>query len=267
MALPPSIVEAYQRDGVVVLRGLVTSATIADLARGVEANLAAPGPWANEYTPQGTTGRFFDDYVNWQRIEDFARHATTGPVPVAARELMGCTTARLFHEHVLVKEAETREVTPWHHDDPYYGIDGMDNVSIWIPLDPIPESVALRFIPGSHRWNRRFIPRRFADQSAYVDAAHDFEHLPPPEQLDGSAIVTTPVELGDAVAFHYRTLHSAPGTLGTAVTRRRAVSFRYVGDDARFATRPWRTSPPLDGNGLQPGDPLEDPRFPVVARA
>lgn len=267
MALPPSIVEAYQRDGVVVLRGLVTSATIADLARGVEANLAAPGPWANEYTPQGTTGRFFDDYVNWQRIEDFARHATTGPVPAAARELMGCTTARLFHEHVLVKEAETREVTPWHHDDPYYGVDGMDNVSIWIPLDPIPESVALRFIPGSHRWNRRFIPRRFADQSAYVDAAHDFEHLPPPEQLDGSAIVTTPVELGDAVAFHYRTLHSAPGTLGTAVTRRRAVSFRYVGDDARFATRPWRTSPPLDGNGLQPGDPLEDPRFPVVARA
>jgi len=267
MALPPSIVEAYQRDGVVVLRGLVTSATITDLARGVEANLAAPGPWANEYTPQGTTGRFFDDYVNWQRIEDFARHATTGPVPAAARELMGCTTARLFHEHVLVKEAETREVTPWHHDDPYYGIDGMDNVSIWIPLDPIPESVALRFIPGSHRWNRRFIPRRFADQSAYVDAAHDFEHLPPPDQLDGSAIVTTPVELGDAVAFHYRTLHSAPGTLGTAVTRRRAVSFRYVGDDARFATRPWRTSPPLDGNGLQPGDPLEDPRFPVVARA
>ncbi|MFM9112698.1 MAG: phytanoyl-CoA dioxygenase family protein [Actinomycetota bacterium] len=118
MALSPSIVEAYQRDGVVVLRGLVTSATIADLARGVEANLAAPGPWANEYTPQGTTGRFFDDYVNWQRIEDFAHHATTGPVPAAARELMGCTTARLFHEHVLVKEAETREVTPWHHDDP-----------------------------------------------------------------------------------------------------------------------------------------------------
>ena len=267
MPLSPSIVEAYQRDGVVVLRNLVSHETIADLARGVETNMASPGPWFNEYTPQSATGRFFDDYVNWQRIEDFARHATAGPIPLAARELMACSVARLFHEHVLVKEAETREVTPWHHDDPYYGIDGMDNVSIWIPLDPIPESVALRFIPGSHRWNRRFIPRRFADQSAYVDAAHDFEHLPPPDQLEGSAILTTPVELGDAVAFHYRTLHSAPGTLGTAVTRRRAVSFRYVGDDARFATRPWRTSPPLEGNGLQPGDPLDDPRFPVVARA
>ena len=46
---------------------------------------------------------------------------------------------------------------------------------------------------------------------------------------------------------------------------RRAVSFRYVGDDAVFAARPWKTSPPLEGNGLQFGDALNDPRFPVVA--
>jgi ectoine hydroxylase-related dioxygenase (phytanoyl-CoA dioxygenase family) len=265
--LDPSIVEAYQRDGVVVLKGLVSPETIAELADGVENNLRSPGPWANEYTPSGATGRFFDDYVNWQRIEQFARAGTTGPIPRAARELMGSKVARLFHEHVLVKEAETKEVTPWHHDDPYYGIDGMDNVSIWIPLDPIPDSVALRFIPGSHRWNTRYIPRRFADQSAYVDAAHDFVHLPTPEKLEHQATLSTPVAIGDAVAFHYRTLHAAPGTHGTGVTRRRAVSFRYVGDDARFATRPWKTSPPLEGNGLRPGDELNDPRFPVVARA
>jgi len=263
----PRDVEAYRRDGVVVLRGVVPAATLAALARGLEANMASPGPWANDYTPPGAPGRFFDDYVNWARIPEYAEAATRGPLPGIALALMGGRAARLFHEHVLVKEAGTREPTPWHHDDPYYGIDGMDNVSIWIPLDPIPDSVALRFIPGSHRWNRRFIPRRFADQSAYVEAAHDFEHLPTPDELDRAATVSTPVQVGDAVAFHYRTLHAAPGTAGTQVTRRRAVSFRYVGDDARFATRPWRTSPPLEGNGLRPGDPLEDPRFPVVARA
>ena len=265
--LTPGLVETYQRDGVVVLKNLVTPQVIEDLARGVEANMAAPGPWANEYTPQGSSGRFFDDYVNWQRFDDFSRHATDGPIPRAARDLMGTKVARLFHEHVLVKEAETKEVTPWHHDDPYYGVDGMDNVSIWIPLDPIPDSVALRFIPGSHRWNARYIPRRFADQSAYVEAAHDFVHLPSPEELERKATMSTPVSVGDAVAFHFRTLHAAPGTVGTAVARRRAVSFRYVGDDARFATRPWRTSPPLEGNGLRPGDVLDDPRFPVVAKA
>jgi ectoine hydroxylase-related dioxygenase (phytanoyl-CoA dioxygenase family) len=178
---------------------------------------------------------------------------------------METKTARMFHEHVLVKEAKTREVTPWHHDDPYYGINGMDNVSIWIPLDPIPESVALRFIVGSHLWDKRFIPRRFADQSAYVDQAQDFVTMPDQSELDNMQSITCPVGLGDAVAFHYRTLHAAPGTLGTEVNLRRAVSFRYVGDDAVFASRPWRTSPPLEGNGLSFGDQLDDLRFPIVA--
>lgn len=175
--------------------------------------------------------------------------------------------ARLFHEHVLTKEAETSEVTPWHHDDPYYGIDGMDNVSIWIPLDPISEEIALSFIVGSHHWNRRFIPRRFADQSEYVDSALNYVHLPSVDELGKEPIITCPVQPGDAVAFHFRTLHCAPGTAGHNVKRRRVVNFRYVDDDARFATRPWRTSPPLKGNGLRPGDVLNDPRFPIVARS
>ncbi|TSA54327.1 MAG: phytanoyl-CoA dioxygenase [Actinobacteria bacterium] len=265
MPLDPNLVAAYQRDGVVVLKGIVDADAIAALKTGVEANITSPGPWANEYTPAGTSGRFFDDYVNWQRIPQFEDVGTHGSVPMAALGLMATKTARLFHEHVLVKEAKTREVTPWHHDDPYYGIDGMDNVSIWIPLDPIPESVALRFIVGSHLWNERYIPRRFADQSAYVESAQDFVTMPEQNQLDLLPSRTCPVDVGDAVAFHFRTLHAAPGTLGTEVNLRRAVSFRYVGDDAVFASRPWRTSPPLEGNGLSFGDALNDPRFPIVA--
>lgn len=229
--------------------------------------MSSPGPWANEYTPAGSTGRFFDDYVNWQRIQQFGDVGTMGPVPHAASQLMGTREARFFHEHVLVKEAETSEITPWHHDDPYYGIDGNDNVSIWIPLDPITEEIALSFIIGSHHWNKRFIPRRFADQSEYVKSAPGFVHLPSADELETEPTITCPVQPGDAVAFHFRTLHCAPGTTGHNVERRRAVSFRYVGDDARFATRPWRTSPPLEAHGLQPGDLLDDLRFPVVARA
>jgi ectoine hydroxylase-related dioxygenase (phytanoyl-CoA dioxygenase family) len=263
--LDPKTIAAYQRDGVVVIPNLVDAKQLELLRQGVAENMASPGPWANEYTPQGTAGRFFDDYVNWQRIQQFSDVAISGDVPSVALQLMGTRTARLFHEHVLVKEAETKEVTPWHHDDPYYGIDGMDNVSIWVPLDPIPDSVALRFIAGSHKWNKRFIPKRFKDQTAYVESAHDFVHLPTVEELSAHEVISTPVQLGDAVAFHYRTLHSAPGTAGTGVQLRRAVSFRYVGDDAVFATRPWKTSPPLEGNGLQFGDALDDPRFPIVS--
>jgi ectoine hydroxylase-related dioxygenase (phytanoyl-CoA dioxygenase family) len=68
---------------------------------------------------------------------------------------------------------------------------------------------------------------------------------------------------GDVIAFHYRTLHDAPGN--ELATRRRAVSFRWVGDDARYATRPWEVSPPYAADGLQVGGELgDDPRFPVV---
>ncbi len=267
MHISSDLVSDFRRDGVVVLRELVSAESLVKLAAGVELNMADPGPWANEYTPANSMGRFFDDYVNWQRIQQFEAVATAGPIPNAALQLMGTREARLFHDHVLVKEADTSEVTPWHHDDPYYGVNGIDNVSIWIPLDPIGEEIALSFIPGSHLWNKRFIPRRFADQSEYVTSARDFVHLPSAEELRSNPIITCPVQPGDAVAFHFRTLHCAPGTAGHNVTRRRAVSFRYVGDDARFATRPWRTSPPFIGNGLEPGDPLDDPRFPVVARA
>ena len=105
----------------------------------------------------------------------------------------------------------------------------------------------------------------FQRPNPYVESAHDFVHLPSVEELNAHEVISTPVQLGDAVAFHYRTLHSAPGTAGTGVQLRRAVSFRYVGDDAVFATRPWKTSPPLEANGLKPGDALEDPRFPIVA--
>ena len=55
---------------------------------------------------------------------------------------MGSHTTRFFHEHVLVKEPGTREVTPWHHDQPYYCVDGDQNVSFWVPLDPYRRSPA-----------------------------------------------------------------------------------------------------------------------------
>ena len=75
-----------------------------------------------------------------------------------AGQLMQSSTVRFFHEHVLVKEPGATEPTPWHHDDPYYGIDGLQNVSMWIALDPVPATSGLQFIAGSHLWGRRFVP-------------------------------------------------------------------------------------------------------------
>lgn len=258
-------IETYKRDGCVILRDVVPKDTLALIEQGVKANLDSPSQWSNEYTPQNSGGRFFDDYVNWQRIPEFATVALTGALPQIAGELMRTAMPRFFHEHVLVKEPGTATPTPWHHDDPYYGIDGMDNVSLWIPLDPVPTSIALRCIRGSHQLSQRFIPNRFVDDSPYAQVAEGFELFPSPETLEsfGDTIVCD-AQPGDIVAFHFRTLHSAPATTGHP-TSRRIVSFRYVGDDVRWATRPWKTSPPFEPLGLQDGDELDTQRFPVIS--
>jgi len=261
----PTEIETYQRQGVVVLRAVVDADLLTLIADGIARNMAAPSAWSNDYTVDGAGGRFFDDYVNWHNIHQFKDAATTGPLPRIAGALMTTRRPRFFHEHVLVKEPGTVTPTPWHHDDPYYGVDGMDNVSLWVPLDDVPDQVALRCVAGSHRLGRRFIPNRFIDDSPYVDAASGFERFPSADELESFGdIVTCAASPGDVVAFHFRTLHSAPGTQHHR-DRRRVASFRYVGDDARWTTRPWKTSPPFEAKGLKDGDVLDDQRFPLIS--
>ena len=67
---------------------------------------------------------------------------------------------------------------------------------------------------------------------------------------------------GDAILFDFRTVHGARGN--PAATRRRALSLRWVGDDARYAERPGRTSPPYPGHAMQAGQRLREDWFPVL---
>ena len=252
----------FVRDGVVAVRGVLDATQLGDLAAALDENMASPGEWASDYTPEGGTGRFFGDYVNWDRIEGYRRAALDGPLAALATDLIG-GPARFFHEHALVKEAGTGEVTPWHHDEPYYCVDVAENVSLWVPLDRVPAAAGVRFVRGSHRWGRRFVPRRFADAESYADAVDGFELVPDVDALvDPTEVVAFDLDPGDVLAFHFRILHAAPGTAGLLDGRRRAVSFRYVAADARFAARPWLHSPPFEP--IAPGEPLDDERFPLV---
>ena len=260
--------DEYQRDGVTVLRGLLSPRWIQTLAAGVEYNRSHPSRWAHWYTDSERSIGFWSDYVTWREVPEYRQVVFESGLASVAAALMASTQARFFHEHVLVKEPQATERTPWHHDQPYYSVDGDQNVSMWIALDPVPASTAMRFVAGSHRWDRWFIPRRFIDHAPYGEAHGRYELLPDidalvadqPDQHPIRAFDTVP---GDVIVFHYRTLHDAPGN-PSAENSRRAVSLRWVGDDATWATRPWQVSPPFEANGLHPGDLLDDERFPLV---
>ena len=251
-------IDAYQRDGVVLVRGLFADHVDA-LRAGVERNMADPGPYASNNDRAGETGRFFDDYCNWDRIPEFAETIRTSPAAEVAADLMQSETAQLFHDHVLVKEPGTSMATPWHQDGPYYFVEGRQTVSFWSPLDPVTEAT-LRCVAGSHLWEKPVLPTRWAKGDAFFDPA-PYMPVPDPE-AEGMDIREWEMAPGDAVAFHYGTLHGARGNRASA--RRRAFSLRLVGDDARYVARPGPTSPPYPGHGMAQGDRLRADWFPVI---
>ncbi len=151
------LVDAYQTDGAVLLKGVLAD-WVEPLRRGIERNLAEPGPYQRVYTPKDGEGRFVGDYCNWARIPEYRDFVFNSPAAEIARRLMQSRTARFFHEHILVKEPGTREVTPWHHDQPYYCVDGTQNMSLWIPLDVVSRDICVEFVAGSHRWGKLFRP-------------------------------------------------------------------------------------------------------------
>jgi len=258
-------VELFRRDGVVVVRGVASGDEVELLRSGVERNLAEPGPFAKIASRPDDPGWFFEDFCNWQRIrpyKEFIEHSSAAGV---ARALMKSTTVRLYHDHLLVKEPGTRTTTPWHQDQPYYNIGGRQNVSMWLPLDPVARESSLEFVAGSHlgAW---LMPRTFMDHEAKWFPEGSLADLPDIDaRREDYRILGWELEPGDAVFFHMLTLHSAGGV--SSERRRRAFSVRFIGDDIVHAPRQWDTSPPFPGlaDELPEGAPMDHRLFPLLA--
>ena len=256
-------IEAYARDGVLIVRGLLTPEEI-DLARqGIARILEAPSMLAQIASGIDDPGRFVEDFRRWQDINEIAALALHSAAPAVAGCLLNTPTVRLYHDHVLVKEGGTRQRTPWHQDQPYYNVDG-HGTSAWIPVDRVPIAGCLELVAGSHHgpWK---MPRTFLDGKAKWFPEGTLAELPDIDaDRDAHDIRAGDLLPGDAIFFDFLTIHGAPGF--PFAGRRRVLSLRYLAEDARHALRPWVTSPPFpELEGVLPdGAPMEHPLFPVV---
>ena len=182
----PQIITDYQQQGAVYLPGIFTD-WVDTLRQGVQYNHDNPGPYFAENVSGDETGSFWDDYCNWQRISEFEEFITGSSAAQIAAEIMQSSQAQFFHDHVLVKEAHTSKPTPWHQDSPYYFISGEQTVSFWLPLDPVDESESLRFIAGSHRWEKSILPVKWLDDSDFYNTNRDqYIELGNPDAADST---------------------------------------------------------------------------------
>lgn len=252
-------IDTFQRDGVVIIRGLFKD-YVEILRAGIERNMAEPGPYASENLKAGDAGRFFDDYCNWNRIPEFEDAIFNSPAGEVAADIMRSESVQIFHDHILVKEPGTSKPTPWHQDSPYYFVEGRQTVSFWSALDPV-RAASLRCVAGSHLWEKPVLPTRWLSEENFYADKGQYMPVPDPE-AEGMDIREWEMEPGDAVAFNYKVLHGARGN--NSDTRRRAFSLRLVGDDARYVERPGRTSPPFPGHEMQEGQKLRRDWFPTI---
>jgi ectoine hydroxylase-related dioxygenase (phytanoyl-CoA dioxygenase family) len=258
------LIEQYQRDGAVCIRQLFGRDEIATLRTGIDLNLLSLSPRAIVASAADDPGRFVEDFCNWQYNPHYRRFIFESALAETAGRLMQSSTARLYHDHMLTKEPGTRQATPWHQDQPYYNIEGRQNVSFWIPVDPVSRDSTLELVAGSHSgpW---LMPRTFMDAEAKWFPEGTLAELP---NIDSAReqfrILGWDLQPGDAVCFHMLMLHGARGVLGAQ--RRRVFSVRFLGDDIRHTPRRWKTSPEFPGlaDELPAGAPMNHPLFPVL---
>lgn len=256
----------YAIEGVVCVRNAFSANEIDLARRAIDTNLADLSPLARRASSPDD-GEFIEDFCSWQRIEPMERFIRESPAAAIAGQLMGAKTVRLYHDHVLVKEPGTRQVTPWHQDQPYYNVDGKMNASMWLPVDPIPRAATLELIAGSHLgpW---YLPRTFLDGQARWFPPGELAELPDFESdTDRWRVLAWELEPGDAVFFNMLSVHRALGVPGP--DRRRILSVRFLGDDMVFAPRPWTTSPPFEGldSDIAVGAVMDHESFPLLWRA
>ena len=262
MVVNKETINDYKDHGVALLRNFISSDWLKKLAKGIEKNFQNPSQYKCVYEKKDDKEIFYDDYCNWQRIEEYKDFIFNSDIAKIAGQLMQSKRVNLFHEHVLIKEPGATKRTPWHQDQPYYCVDGKDNCSLWIPLDKIFKEVCPEYVKSSHSWNKQYLPTKFFGK-IYEKQDESLELVP---DISGNRqdydIVSWELNPGDIIAFNFSIIHGAPGN--SSPYRRRAFSVRFVGDDATFAKRKGEVSPPFPEVKLNHGDKMDSPSFPKI---
>lgn len=260
-ALTEDEITAYERDGVLLLRGFFDPDWITRMREATLRVMADPPCRSYDFTPEGNPGRFFMSVYMWQADPDFRAFALESPAAEIAGQLMRSQRVNFFYDHLFVKEPGTAEPTHWHNDLPFWPVLGEQITSLWLALTSVThESSGIEYVRGSHKWRKWYnsvAPSRDPHYAAGLEECPNFS-----EMRDQYDVVSWSMEPGDVLVHHPFTAHGAPGN-ASLTERRIGFATRWTGDDAVYDPRPATIS--LAGEpGLAAGDPLGGPQFPEV---
>ena len=128
---------AYVADGVVKVTGVVPETMLSDIAGMAQRELDNPGEWVTDTNPGSATNRLFTSRYRWKTDAVVNRYIYESGVAQIAAALMDSSSARLYFDHLLVKEPRTDAPTPWHQDVPYWPFLGKQICSAWVSVSEV----------------------------------------------------------------------------------------------------------------------------------
>jgi len=182
MHLTKKQIEDYQNLGAIIIKDVFKD-WIDPLRVGFQKVLDKPSQHGRENVNNGE-GRFFEDYCNWNRIEEFKNCIFNSLGAQIVAEATSSKKSQIFHDHIFIKEPGTLKETPWHQDMPYYCVDGNDTGSFWIPLDNVDKENNLKLILRSHRWPKLVRPTKWSNNQPWYEDDDSFMNLPSRQSMN-----------------------------------------------------------------------------------
>jgi hypothetical protein len=229
-----TLARAAWEPGGVINAGAASRFDMAGLKHLLSADPSARPLLEADASPE--TGLFFYDAAGWRQDGRIRDVAFFSPLPEIAGELLRARQVQFWEDTTFVKAPHTRQKTAFHQDLGYFQISGDQCGVAWVPLDPAgPWNGVTQYVRGSHRWGKVYAPNIFLSQTPFPGA--DGPRCPDIE-ADPAAwdIVSFEIAPGDVIFHHVLTVHGAGGN--TSAHWRRAMSFRYCGEEVRFLDRP-----------------------------
>lgn len=196
------LIDAFRRDGYVVVPDLLTPDELDRLERAVtdgvrDRTAAGTLPLEQRSRYQQSFTQCMNLWEDHPDVRPLTFHPCVGQV---AAELLGVDALRLWHDQALYKEAGGRE-TDAHQDHPYWPIKETASVTAWVPFrGSTLASGAMGYLPGSHLVGMRKFVNIFFGEPEDILAEPD---------VAGVEAVFVEVPRGGVAFHHGLTVHLA----------------------------------------------------------
>ncbi len=246
-------IDAYQKDGCLVLHDFLTADELSDLRGAVMAGVEQMGLQKIagqdvQVDPAAEQQRPFLQRLNLWRINPtVARFLLAPQLGRMLCRLAGVDGIRLFLDHTLQKQPWANP-TSWHTDNTKWAFFSPDAISIWIALDDATiQNGCMYYLPGSHRVTDY---QRNAETGDSVGRLFDLY----PDLKDREA---EPIELkAGSAAVHNGLMAHAAGPNMTPQWRRAMIG-AYMPDGATY-NGVQSILPDEQAAGLKAGDVIAD---------